>query len=149
MMIPFLQITGLTKTYGGVHALSAVDLDIMPGSIHALMGENGAGKSTFIKCLAGAVKPDRGKIRVDGSVIATGDIRASEAAGIVAMHQESTAFAHLDAVDNICVGREIIRRLPLLSKERAGVRYQGLVRRHDCYYRRIIWNYSIIQTIKF
>lgn len=116
MNSPFLKITGLTKSYGGVHALSGVDLDINAGTIHALMGENGAGKSTFIKCLAGVVQPDRGEIQIDGSPIALGDIRASEAAGIVAMHQESTAFAHLDAVDNIFVGRELKRALGLLDR---------------------------------
>jgi len=118
MNSPFLKITGLTKSYGGVHALSGVDLDINAGSIHALMGENGAGKSTFIKCLAGVVQPDRGEIQIDGSPIALGDIQTSEAAGIVAMHQESTAFAHLDAVDNIFVGREL-KRGPFL--DRAGM----------------------------
>jgi len=112
----FLQVTNLTKSYGGVHALSGVSLDIKAGEIHSLMGENGAGKSTFIKCLAGAVRPDAGGVAVDGSTISPGDIRAAEAAGIVAMHQESTAFAHLNAVDNIFVGREMKRGPGLLDR---------------------------------
>lgn len=106
MDTPFVQVAGLSKTYGGVRALSDVSLDIQAGEVHALMGENGAGKSTLIKCLGGAVRPDAGEVRVDGKSLALGDSRAAEAAGIAALHQESTAFLHLNAVDNIFVGRE-------------------------------------------
>ena len=105
----FLEISGLSKSYGGVPALSGVSLRLSAGEVHALMGENGAGKSTFIKCLSGAVRPNAGSVTVDGSPVMSGDIGAAEAAGIVALHQESSAFPHLDAVDNIFVGRELRR----------------------------------------
>ena len=118
MDAPFLEVTGLSKTYGGVHALAQVDLSLAPGEIHALLGENGAGKSTFIKCLSGAVRPDGGAVRVDGVPLPPGDLRAAEAAGIVALHQESTAFPHLNAVDNIFVGREPRRAFGLLDRPR-------------------------------
>lgn len=114
MSVPFLEVTGLSKTYGGVRALAEVGLTLAPGEVHALLGENGAGKSTFIKCLSGAVRPDEGAVRVDGIALPPGDLRAAEAAGIVALHQESTAFPHLSAVDNIFVGREP-RRFPSLG----------------------------------
>ena len=113
MNSPFLQVSGLSKAYGGVPALAEVSLTLASGEIHALLGENGAGKSTLIKCLSGAVRPDGGTVGVDGAALPPGDLRAAEAAGVVALHQESTAFPHLSAVDNIFVGREP-RRLPSL-----------------------------------
>lgn len=126
---PFLHIQGLTKSYGGVHALSDVSLSLAAGEVHALMGENGAGKSTFIKCLSGAVRPDAGTVLVDGRTIAPGDIQAAEAAGIVAIHQESTAFAHLTAMDNIFVGREPRRALGLLDRGRMRRETEALMER--------------------
>jgi len=106
---PFLEVSGLSKTYGSIHALAEVGLTLAAGEVHALLGENGAGKSTFIKCLSGAVRPDGGTVQVDGAPLTPGDLHAAEAAGIVALHQESTAFPHLSAVDNIFVGRELRR----------------------------------------
>ena len=105
----FLEISGLSKSYGKVQALAEVSLRLIAGEVHALMGENGAGKSTFIKCLSGAVCPDAGRILVDGSPLSPGNLHEAEKAGIVALHQESSAFPHLDAVDNLFVGRELRR----------------------------------------
>jgi len=126
---PFLDVSGLSKTYGGVHALAEVGLTLAPGEAHALLGENGAGKSTFIKCLSGAVRPDGGEVRVDGAALPPGDLRAAEAAGIVALHQESTAFPHLSAVDNIFVGREPRRVLGLLDRPRMEREARALLER--------------------
>jgi len=114
--LPFLQLTGLSRSYGGVRALADVGLTLAPGEVHALMGENGAGKSTLIRCLSGVVRPDAGDVRIDGQSVPPGDIGAAEAAGIVALHQEATAFPHLDAVDNIFVGRERRRGPGLLDR---------------------------------
>lgn len=124
----FLQVSNLSKAYGGVQALSGVSLDVAAGEVHALMGENGAGKSTLIKCLSGAVRPDGGEVRVNGKLVPTGDVRAAEAAGIAALHQESTAFAHLSAVDNIFVGREPCRALGLLDRPRMRRETQALLK---------------------
>ena len=125
----FLQISGLSKSYGGVPALADVSLRLAAGEVHALMGENGAGKSTFIKCLSGAVRPDAGSVTMEGQAIAPGDIRAAEAAGIVALHQESSAFPHLDAIDNIFVGRELRRFGGLLNRSQMQRDAQGLLER--------------------
>ena len=125
----FLDISGLSKSYGGVPALADVSLRLSAGEIHALMGENGAGKSTFIKCLSGAVRPDAGSVTLDGAAIAPGNIGASEAAGIVALHQESSAFPHLDAMDNIFVGRELRRFGGLLNRSWMRRDAQGLLDR--------------------
>lgn len=127
--VPFLQVSELGKTYDSVPALADVGLTLAPGEVHALLGENGAGKSTFIKCLSGAVRPDTGDVRVDGLALPPGDLRAAEAAGIIALHQESTAFPHLDAVDNIFVGREPRRALGLLDRPRMAREARALLDR--------------------
>ncbi len=105
----FIQLIGLEKSYGGVRALSDVSIDIRPGEVHAICGENGAGKSTLIRLLTGILQPDHGQIRVEGRLFSDGSVRAAEALGIVAMHQESTAFPDLNAVDNVFAGRELTR----------------------------------------
>jgi rhamnose transport system ATP-binding protein len=101
-----LTLTNITKTYGGVRALTDVSFEIAAGEVHALCGENGAGKSTLIKITTGSVRPDSGRVTMQGRDIPLGSIRASEAAGIAVIHQESVAFPHLNAQDNIFVGRE-------------------------------------------
>ena len=98
---PCLQLRGLTKAYGGVRALDDVSLQIGVGEVHALCGENGAGKSTLIKILAGVIVPDTGEVSLPGQSLEFGSVERSEAAGIAVMHQESTAFPDLDAVDNL------------------------------------------------
>jgi len=106
MSSPLLVASGITKTFGGVHALSSVGLEISSGEIHALCGENGAGKSTLIKILSGSLVPDAGNVTMEGQLLPYGDIAASEAAGIAVLYQESVAFPHLNAVENLFVGRE-------------------------------------------
>ncbi len=129
---PLIQLRGLSRSYGGVHALQDVTLEIAPGEIHAICGENGAGKSTLIKLLTGIVAADRGEILVNGQPLVTGNVQTSEAAGIAVMHQESTAFPDLDAVDNLFVGRELTRFGGLLL-DRAAMRQrtQELLNRLD------------------
>lgn len=119
---PFLRLDAVSKTYGGVHALEEVSLEIQSGEVHALCGENGAGKSTLIKILTGVVRPDSGTIWWDGRQLATGNVHAAEHAGIAVIHQESTAFPDLNAVDNIFVGREILRGWQL---DRVAMRQQA------------------------
>ncbi len=113
-----LRINGLTKTYAGVNALSDVSLDLAAGEVHGLCGENGAGKSTLIKCLTGVTTPDGGKIEVDGRRLPFGSVAESESLGIAVIHQESTTFSDLNAIDNIFVGRELKNRFGLLDHRR-------------------------------
>ncbi len=112
---PLVTIDRLSKSYGGVQALSDVSFDIRPAEVHGLCGENGAGKSTLIKCLSGVVKPEAGTLTIGGNPLATGDVGASEQMGIAVIHQESTSFLDLDLVENLFVGREI-RKLFLLDR---------------------------------
>src|SRR4051812_8148673 len=121
MSNPLIDVREVSKSYGGVHALSEVRLDIVPSEVHALCGENGAGKSTLIKILSGSVTPDAGQILVDGTPMKSGDVQAAESAGVAVIHQESIAFAHLSTYDNIFVGREP-RRFAGLFLDRARMR---------------------------
>ena len=118
-----IQVDRLFKSYGGVHALENVTLDLRAGEVHALCGENGAGKSTLIKILSGVIAPDSGEVRIDGRPLPAGKVHATEDAGVVAMHQESTVFPDLDAVDNLFVGREL-RRWGGLLLDRSAMRKQ-------------------------
>src|SRR2546425_5697322 len=100
-----LRRAGVTKRYGGVAALSDVDLAVEPGEVVGLIGENGAGKSTLIKIVAGAVRPDAGEMRVDDRPVAFRTPRDAIAAGIAVIYQELTTCPDLDAVENVLLGK--------------------------------------------
>jgi ribose transport system ATP-binding protein len=102
---PMLEVRKLSKTFLGQRALSAVDLDVLPGEIHALVGENGSGKSTLIKCLAGYHEPDSGaKIRVDGRELTAGyGPSAARAAGFSFMHQDLGLIPSLSVLENLAL----------------------------------------------
>ena len=96
-----LQATGIAKRYGGIAALHGVDLQIQPGEIHALMGENGAGKSTMAKILAGVEQPDAGEIVWDGAPIVFRDTTDAIRAGITIVLQELSLVPDLSIAENI------------------------------------------------
>ena len=104
MAPPLLALHGLTKSYGPVRVVDDVSFDVAAGSIHALLGENGAGKSTVIKMLAGVVPVDGGHLEVDGVRQRPASVRAAQALGIVALPQELSLVPSLDAADNIYLG---------------------------------------------
>jgi len=101
--MPILTMKGITKRYGGVVALRDADLEIMPGRIHAVLGENGAGKSTLIKIMSGAVTPDEGEMTLDGQPIRFASPAAANAAGIVCVFQELSLIPDLPVADNIVI----------------------------------------------
>jgi ABC-type sugar transport system ATPase subunit len=96
----------LSKSYGPVRVLHGLDLELAAGEIHALVGENGAGKSTFIKILSGAVAADRGQVLLDGKPLPAGDPLAVRDLGISTVHQEFTLVRGLSVADNVFLGRE-------------------------------------------
>ncbi|MGX6600959.1 sugar ABC transporter ATP-binding protein [Micromonosporaceae bacterium Da 78-11] len=103
---PILEMTGIHKVFPGVVALDDVGFRLLPGEIHALMGENGAGKSTLIKVLTGVYDIDGGEIRLSGgSVRFTGPLQAQQA-GISTVYQEVNLCANLSVAENIFIGRE-------------------------------------------
>jgi ribose transport system ATP-binding protein len=104
--VPTLRAHGVTKRYPGVVALDDVALEVAPGEIHALIGENGAGKSTMMKILFGVVQPDSGRIELDGAAVAISSPQAARALGVSMVHQELNLVPALDVGRNIFLGRE-------------------------------------------
>jgi ABC-type sugar transport system ATPase subunit len=102
---PRLVATGIDKRFGGVRALAGAQLTIAPGSIHALVGENGAGKSTMIRILAGAIRADAGRIEIDGREARISDAYAARALGIAVVHQELSLAPDLSVAENVFLGR--------------------------------------------
>ena len=100
-----------------MRALSDVRFELMPGEVHALMGENGAGKSTLMKILAGVYTKDSGKILYNGQEVAFASPREAQTAGIGIIHQELQLMNHLTVAQNIFIGREPKRALGLLLDE--------------------------------
>lgn len=101
---PALRLEGIVKTFPGVRALDDVSFTVMPGEVHALMGENGAGKSTLMKVLGGIYQPDEGTIVVsEQPVVMTSPIEA-KAKGIMFIHQELSLAAELSVAENIYLG---------------------------------------------
>ena len=101
---PILQAESIDKRYPGVHALDDVSLSIVPGEVHAVVGENGAGKSTLMKILAGAEAPDSGTIEIDGSPVRIEDPRAAQDLGIITIYQELSLVNALSVGENIFLG---------------------------------------------
>jgi fructose transport system ATP-binding protein len=104
---PLLKARGLVKRYGKVTALDHCDFDLYPGEILAVIGDNGAGKSSLIKAISGAVIPDEGEIHLDGRPIAFKTPIEARAAGIETVYQTLAMSPALSIADNMFMGREI------------------------------------------
>jgi len=103
---PLLRLRGVSKNFGPVQALTDVDLDIRPGEVTALIGDNGAGKSVMIKCIAGIHAPESGEILWDGSPVRIRTPREAAALGIETVYQDLALCNNLDIVQNMFLGRE-------------------------------------------
>ena len=103
---PVLQARGLTKRYGRVVAIESGDLELYPGEILGVIGDNGAGKSSLIKALSGAVIPDSGDILLDGQPVHFRNPMDARAAGIETVYQTLAVAPGLDIADNLFLGRE-------------------------------------------
>ena len=110
-----MTLSGITKTFPGVKALSDVSLDLYPGQVTALVGENGAGKSTIVKCLTGIYQPDAGRIEIDGAPVHFGTAQDATDAGITAIHQETVLFDELSVAENIFIGHAPRGRFGLID----------------------------------
>lgn len=109
-MKPLVEMRGISKRYGGVQALQNVDLDIFLGEVHALVGDNAAGKSTLVKTLAGAVLKDEGTITFDGQPVDITTPRGAKALGIETVYQDLALADNLDVPANVFLGREVTKR---------------------------------------
>ena len=106
MSTALLEIKGLTKAYPGVVANDVVSFDIMPGEVHALLGENGAGKSTLVKMIYGLVRPDAGAMKMNGARHAPSEPRAARASGVAMVFQHFSLFEALNVAENVALGME-------------------------------------------
>ena len=112
---PVLRLEGIVKTFPGVRALDGVSLSILPGEVHALMGENGAGKSTLMKVLGGIHQPDEGQIIVDEKPVVMSGPLDAKAKGIVFIHQELSLADELSVAENIYLGELPRKRFGLVD----------------------------------
>lgn len=111
MTQPILKVENIHKRFPGVQALKGVQLDVMPGEVHALLGENGAGKSTLIKTIAGVHSPDEGVIYFDGKPVTFNNPREAQQLGIATIYQELSLYPELTVAENIFMGHAPKRRI--------------------------------------
>ena len=113
-----LELTGVSKSFGGVQALRDVDFTLLAGQIHGLAGENGAGKSTMMKIIAGVHPADAGRMRVDGREVHFRSSRDALAAGIGMVHQELSVAPELSVAENVFLGSQPVDRFGIVAWRR-------------------------------
>ncbi|MEO8391864.1 MAG: sugar ABC transporter ATP-binding protein [Chloroflexota bacterium] len=106
MTEPLLELIDIHKRFPGVRALSGVSFDMLPGEVHALIGENGAGKSTLIKIMSGVYRPDQGSMRLDGQPVQFANPREAQRHGIAVIYQEPMVFPDLNVAENIFISHQ-------------------------------------------
>jgi len=114
-MSPVLSVTGLSKSFGGIHALKAVDLQINPGQIVGLIGPNGAGKTTFFNCLTGVYQADQGSVALEGAELVGKRPDQINRMGIARTFQNIRLFSKMRVIENVMVGRHGVTQQGLLS----------------------------------
>jgi ABC-type sugar transport system ATPase subunit len=102
---PLILMEGINKSFGGVRALTQARLDVLPGEVHALLGENGAGKSTLIKIISGVVSPDDGSVNVGGQELHFGSPQGAMRIGVATLFQELSTVGGLSVAENVLLGR--------------------------------------------
>lgn len=112
---PLVEMKNMHVSFGGVHAVEDVTIDLYPGEIHGLVGGNGAGKSTLIKTLSGAQRPDSGEILVDGESAVIENPRDAKEYGIETIYQTLALAENINAPGNMFLGRELTTALGLLD----------------------------------
>ncbi|MGQ0711305.1 MAG: ATP-binding cassette domain-containing protein [Rhodoferax sp.] len=115
---PLVELRGIHKAFGGVHAVEDVSLSLHAGEVVALLGHNGAGKSTLMKMLAGAYPIDSGEVRIQGAPVQIHTPHDAQAHGIETIYQTLALADNLDAVANLFLGRELMTRWNTLDDHR-------------------------------
>lgn len=112
---PALRLSNVSKRFGGVHALRDVSFEVLPGEVHAIVGENGAGKSTLIKIMCGALSPDAGVIEVGAARASRLSPGAALAAGVGTVHQEFSLLPDLTVAENVTLSAPEFRHRKFVS----------------------------------
>jgi ribose transport system ATP-binding protein len=128
---PFLKLEGVTKRYGGVTALANVDFTCSLGTIHAIVGENGAGKSSLMKIVAGVIRPDEGRIYLDGNLVHFASPADANRHGIACIFQELSLLPDLSVSDNISIASPP-KRFGLIDQRRQRERAKDILREIGC-----------------
>ncbi|MEZ4616524.1 MAG: ATP-binding cassette domain-containing protein [Caldilineaceae bacterium] len=105
---PILALQQISKRFGAVQALSAVDFEVYPGEVVGLVGDNGAGKSTLVKVISGTYKPDSGRYFFAGKAVTINSPKEANALGIETVYQDLALCDNLDVVANLYLGRESV-----------------------------------------
>ena len=106
-----IQMKNIEKHFGSVIALAGVSVDVLPGECHCLLGDNGAGKSTFIKTMSGVHKPTKGEIIFEGQPMNFSDPRDAIAAGIATVHQHLAMIPLMSVSRNFFMGNEPVKKV--------------------------------------
>ena len=128
--VPLISARGISKHFASIEVLRDVDLDLKHGEIHALLGENGAGKSTFAKILAGVHRPSRGTLALNGVPVEITNPIAAQKLGISLIHQEPISFPDLSVAENLVLGRSdgaLLGRVPWAEMTRNANRLMDLL----------------------
>jgi ribose transport system ATP-binding protein len=131
MRKPFLRLEGVTKRYGGVTALADVNFECSLGSIHAVVGENGAGKSSLMKVIAGVIRPDEGRIYVDNTLVRFTSPSDATRYGISCIFQELSLLPDLSVSDNISI-IDPPKRFGLIDRSRQRKRAREILHEMGC-----------------
>ncbi|SFR16556.1 ATP-binding cassette domain-containing protein [Poseidonocella sedimentorum] len=115
---PLVEMRNISISFGGVHAVDDVSVDLYPGEVVGLLGHNGAGKSTLIKCLSGAYHPDAGEIYVNGEKVTIRNPRDARDHNIETIYQTLALADNLDAASNLFLGRELTTATGLVDDAR-------------------------------
>ncbi len=124
-----LSLTGIHKTFGGIHALSDVTFDLRAGEVHALVGENGAGKSTLIKVITGAYTPDSGVIEIGGAAYQNLDPELARRLGVGVVYQEFNLLPELSVAENVLLSNPPLGRFGLIDMAERANRAAQLLER--------------------
>ncbi|MCD4533529.1 ABC transporter ATP-binding protein [Nocardioides sp. cx-169] len=125
-----VELDGITKSYPGVLANDDVRLRVVPGTVHAVVGENGAGKSTLMKILYGAARPDRGTLRIGGAPVSFSSPSDAIASGIGMVFQHFKLAENLSVLDNVILGEEPVGRFGRIDRDAAARRILEISERY-------------------
>src|SRR4028119_2507382 len=106
---PVVRLKDVSKEFPGVLAVNGVDLEILPGEVHAVAGENGAGKSTLMKLLSQVERPTAGEVEISGETVAFRGPGHAQSLGVAMVYQEFALAPHLSAAENLPLGRAAAR----------------------------------------
>ncbi|HBH00148.1 MAG TPA: ABC transporter ATP-binding protein [Rhodobacteraceae bacterium] len=115
MTAPLVEMRNMSISFGGIHAVDDVTVDLYPGEVVGLLGHNGAGKSTLIKMLSGAYQGDAGQILIDGKKVTISNPRDARAHNIETIYQTLALADNLDAASNLFLGRELVNAMGLVD----------------------------------